>query len=139
MKRIFTLLVVVLLLVGSVFSENAAAVATTKGLDAIAFHDEAAAYMRQYFEDLGYVETQYVKSQDELLSQAKISDELYRTAKSDLKSASPEEKEQILAARREVVYHSGGWYADDGRIYVVRVNETTREWSELPKFSEFIP
>lgn len=57
----------------------------------------------------------------------------------DLESASPEDRQKILDARWDVAYSMSGWYEDGGGAYIVSVNENTKEWYELPKWSELFP
>lgn len=75
----------------------------------------------------------------QLLSDADIDPETYALAYSDIDSASPEQREKILAARREVAYSVGEWVLDTEESYVASIDYNTMEWHEPPKFSELFP
>ncbi len=63
-------------------------------------------------------------------------EELYHYAYMDLESATEEEKERILAARKKIICNAE-WAADDVNVYVVDSDGNVKE--ELPHFSELFP
>ena len=75
----------------------------------------------------------------QMLSDAEIDPETFELAYSDIETASPEQREEILAARRQVAYSVKEWYVDNGDTYLVAVNDGRKEWHEMPTFAELFP
>ncbi|MCI9552304.1 MAG: hypothetical protein HFE94_02075 [Acutalibacter sp.] len=119
--------------------ELEAAMEYLTGQEAVdAFNEYSARTIRMEMEKKGYTQVEAISpaaARDEI----DVDPQTLALANSDLESASSEEQEKILAARNKVIYQSSGWYADDGRIYMVYVDEERKEWHELPKFSELFP
>lgn len=143
MKRTISLWVLMLAAVGFIFaqpgSELEAATAfsgSSAGENAGAFQAFAAEQMRKDMEERGYREV----SPASLPSlHSAVDAKTYELAYSDLSKASAEERQKILSARREVIESAGSYWVDDGRAYIVRVDNNGKTWSELPRFGELFP
>ena len=94
--------------------------------------------VRAWLESQGYTEVP-TASVPQRLSDADIDPETYALAYSDIDSASPEQREKILAARREVAYSVDEWVVDTAGGFDASFNSNTMEWHVPPKFSELFP
>lgn len=95
--------------------------------------------LSQYYEAKGYVEVVRPSTPEEVKAQLTVDSRTSELAYMDLDSASKDMKDDILAARREIIY-STSWYVDNGFIgSPVRINPEKGEWSRTPKFSELFP
>lgn len=104
-----------------------------------AFYEVAAAQMREYYENLGYTEVKRPSTLEQVCDELGVASELQLLASMDVDSAPAEVKDDILAARREIIYSADGWYADNAGIYLVWFDNAKKEWGELPRFSELFP
>lgn len=105
-----------------------------------AIHEIAERNMREKMEKEGYTEVAPATAASLLEDgMAEVDPETLALAYSDLESALPEDRRKILDARWEVAYSMSGWYEDGDGAYIVSVDENTKEWYELPKWSELFP
>ncbi len=95
--------------------------------------------IRNHYEKLGYTEVQLPSSIGEICIRADVDSYCRSLALTNIVDASPELKQEILKAREEIIYAADGWYADDKDLYVVWFDSTSREWGELPRFSDLFP
>lgn len=117
--------------------DTAKAVVVDEEMDA--FYEVAAAQMREYYEDLGYTEVKRPSTLAQVCDELGVASELRSLASMDVDSAPAELQEDILAARREIIFSADGWYADNAGIYLVWFDNAKKEWGELPRFSELFP
>ena len=105
-----------------------------------AIHEIAERNMREKMKKEGYTEVAPATAASLLEDgKAEVDPETLALAYSDLESALPEDRQKILDARWDVAYSMSGWYEDGDGAYIVSVDENTKEWYELPKWSELFP
>lgn len=128
MKRMFTFLVIALAL------SLVPVIAFAQGNEM----NDAEREVRASLKSRGFTEVSAAPV-PQLLHNAEIDPETYALAYSDIDSASPEQREKILAARRQVAYSVDEWVADTEGSYIASIDYNTMEWHEPPKFSELFP
>ena len=137
MKKILALILMLLSI--SSFGSASAIESSTVQIEEDPFIEMASEEMRQRYEALGYTEVQLPARTRGICDEIDISSEIRFLAYMNIEDVSPEMQDRILEARREIIYKAGSWYVDDGSIYVVWGNDDTREWGEIPRFSELFP
>lgn len=66
--------------------------------------------------------------------------QIQRYAYMDMEKASSADREKILKAREEIIYHSGGWYSRKaGALSAQEIDENFQVIRELPEFYELFP
>lgn len=147
MKKLVAVLLVLLLVpcAGFAFAaepekdgENAELIAV-EDQEMAAFYEIAATQMREYYEKLGYTEVERPSTFMQVCNELGVSSDVQALASMDIDSAPADMKEDILAARNEIIFSADGWYADKAGIYLVWFDNAKKEWGELPKFSELFP
>lgn len=139
-KRLFTGLLAVMVVV-SMLSTSVFAVTSDAGENSSAddFSKVAAKMAREHYEELGYVEVESPITKENIRSCADISSECVELAYMDIDNAPVELQQEILDARREIIYKADGWYVADGRVYVTWFDDAEKTWGELPTFEELFP
>lgn len=135
MKKILSFLFALTALV--VFTTVAASANASEALT----DEEKEELVKMVHEDLerrGYTEAAPVSAARARAS-IDVPPEVLELAYSDLETASPEKKQEILEARNQVIYSAKNWYVDEGGLYFVSIDENTKTWRQVPKFSELFP
>ncbi len=95
--------------------------------------------IRKSYEEKGYTEVPKSSLNNILRSKSSIPSEVFDLAYMNLESASPDMQEKILEARSQIISGSVSWYDDSNGLVAVWGNDNTREWGEMPTFSELFP
>lgn len=139
-KRLFTgllsVMVVVSMLATSVFAVTSEAGENSLDDD---FSKVAAKMAREHYKELGYAEVESPITKESIRSCADISSECVELAYMDIDNAPVELQQEILDARREIIYKADGWYVANGGVYVTWFDDEEKTWGELPTFEELFP
>lgn len=66
--------------------------------------------------------------------------QIQRYAYMDMEKASSADREKILKAREEIIYHSGGWYSrEDGVLAACVTDKNGNVIEEVPEFHDLFP
>lgn len=100
--------------------------------------EELKATLEKDLAEQGYTKVAPITKQSSLAS-IDVAPKTRALAYADFERATPAQQEKILAARNEVIFSAEGWYDDQGGVYAVNVNEESKTYQEVPKFSELFP
>lgn len=100
--------------------------------------EELKATLEKDLAEQGYTKVAPITKQSSLAS-IDVAPKTRALAYADFETATPAQQEKILAARNEVIFSAEGWYDDQGGVYAVNVNEESKTYQEVPKFSELFP
>ncbi len=100
--------------------------------------EELKATLEKDLAEQGYTKVAPITKQSSLAS-IDVAPKTRALAYADFEKATPAQQEKILAARNEVIFSAEGWYDDQGGVYAVNVNEESKTYQEVPKFSELFP